>query len=180
MNKAYLIFTLLCLSVFSTCFSQNIQDTFFGCKYNSNKIKVIDALESENTYILDKTSIVSKTKTIETFDIKFGGYNFRFSTWSFYFDKLYSVQFSSNHKRKEEAYEMYSSIKETLINKYYYAMEDNKDGSLSIYWNDDKNSVLLEMERSVSKGGDLYYYVRLSYWNKQLLKLSVENDKNEL
>lgn len=180
MNKAYLIFTLLCLSIFSTCFSQNIQDTFFGCKYNSNKIKVLDALESENTYILDKTSIVSKTKTIETFEIKFGGYNFRFSTWSFYLDKLYSVRFSHNHKRKEEADEMYSSIKETLINKYGYAKENNKDGSLSIYWNDEKNSVFLEMERTISKGGDLYYYVHLSYFNDQLLSLSVKNDENEL
>ena len=180
MNKAYLLFVLLCLSAINPCFSQNIQDTFLGCKYNSNKIKVLESLESENTYILDRTSIVSKTKTIKTLDITFGGYDFGFSNWDFYLDKLYSIRFTQNHKRKEEADAMYSSIKKTLIDKYGLAKEKNDNGSLSIYWNDDKNSVLLKMERSESKGGDIYYYVDLSYYNDQLLKRAAENDKNEL
>lgn len=170
MKKRLLLILLFIISLSS--YSQEIQNTFFDCSFGVNQAHVLSQLE-ENSILVSSQD----KKTVETFNISLGGFNFDYSTWSFVDDKFYMVSFTASIKNKIYAWQTYNSIKKLLKSKY--GLPTHGEGN-SIYWNDQIDVADMNIECSKSKKGDMRYYVTLVYWNRELFSQAIDIQKNEL
>ena len=105
-------------------------------------------------------------------DVKIGGVTYDFARFYFSSDKLVSVNLQSAFYswRKEEALMKFEGIKDQYGRKYSNLKELKNDDDLKGYncgaYIDgyDYMPILISFQKSLSKGGDIMYYVEVDYY----------------
>lgn len=180
MKKYLSILITLCL-----CVSVNaqIQTKFWGLELSN----WYSSLEAAKEIIADKCDYAYiEDNCIKANQGNFGGYEWKFITFDFYKGamnySLFDVNFSSNHQTYSSAKNKYDILLSSLTNKYgipYTNDEDPED--VSHIWADDgEYRCMLEITRAESKGGEIYWYVTLDYYDLELLSLKVKKENDEL
>ena len=168
-----------CLSI-----SAQIQTKFWGlelCEYYNSieEAQVIIQNRCEDTEI--------ERDVITAYNGTLGGYEWKFI--NFHFTKvlahygLYLVDFSYNYKSIEDAESRYYSLKESLERKYGLQRDTHiENGEMTDVWTDDSTSTccILRLQKKISIGGDMFWYVFLSYHNGDLLGYAIAKEEEEL
>ena len=111
-------------------------------------------------------------------NVRIGGFNFDNATLSFYNDLWKSVVYSSGHINKDQAIDKFNTIKNALTLKYdMYVLKEDTD---IIIFEDDRTGIILYWEYGESRGGKMFYYVTLSYYDKNLSDKQFQKDQDEL
>lgn len=155
---------------------QVVQNKFFGCFFGFDKEVVKSELKSNDILFYEENG------SLNLYEKRFGGYSWKFVELEFYDDKFYSIDFSTPYKRKSDALELYNILKNKLGNKYesINQFENNEEYSKSKIFYDDYNSCLINIKYSESKGGDMYWYLSINYWNNSLNDECINSNTNEL
>lgn len=175
MRKSIILILFLFLS--SDMFCQHIvQNKFFGYFFGLDKEIIKSGFNRDDIYFSEEQS------SLNLYEQKFGGYSWRFVELEFYDDKFYSIYFSTPYKRKSDASELYNTLKNKLENKYksINQYENNEEYSNGKIFYDDYNSCIITINYSESKGGDMYWYVSINYWNNSLNDERIKSNTNEL
>lgn len=180
MRKYFLFIFLLC--ALAGYAQNNIQDKFFGCSWGSSMYWMRDALKSKNYSVF-----IENDNELNAYNIRFGGYDWKFANFYYFKDCLYSISFSSYFETKNEMYSWFGYMRDKLIGKYesyesiYINEEPGTQGLKSLYISDkDSDSVMLYCSHSRSNGGEMYYYLSLVYVYETLYKKAKNSDDNEL
>ena len=176
--KKLLFIISLCLSL-CACGQSKIQDTFFGCKYGSSMAQVKKTLSKEGLVVHENHN------GLDVYDVSFGGYKFRKTSFSFVQNNFFHVCFSDNFKSFASAVFMLNSIKVGLAEKYaeYGSLHDmsSEDKYMYYIFEEDNNiSVSMNKDRVESKDGELFFYVELAYYNSKLADLYMKQTNDEL
>lgn len=142
--------------------------------YGVGGVKFGDSKASVKSVILSKSErIVSEDAHSITFgDTKIGGVTYDFATFYFSSNQLISVNLQSAFYswRKEEALMKFKSIKDQYGRKYSNLTELKDEEDLKGYncgaFIDgyDYLPILISFQKSLSKGGDIMYYVEVDYY----------------
>ena len=98
-------------------------------------------------------------------------------------NRLYWVAFSQNFNSKEAAMDRFILLRDALNRKYGEALDgDAEPTRVSKMWMflEDVNVCRLALEKSESKGGDVFWYVNLQYSNSDILSQTISNENEEL
>lgn len=182
MKRLTILLFALCLC---TSISAQIQTKFWGLELGNkyyNSVKEAQAIISTHCEFNE-----IEGDAITAFNGSFGGYEWRFVDFSFIkgtiYYSLFDVTFSHNFSNYESAKKRYDSLCETLNKKYGIIYNTRKENNeLSDTWSDNNtsNRCLLRLHKEVSKGGETFWYVDLSYWNGYLLERAIAKDEDEL
>ena len=112
---------------------------------------------------------------ITLYDKEFGGYTFNWITMGFHNNMFCFISFSKNFRTKQTAESAFDDLKNSLMKKYYLLKTENDIWLFS----DGRTSVFLSMTFSESKGGDLFYYVDLSYGDDKLMDLHLKKSEED-
>ena len=151
------------------------QDKFMpkvcGITFGSSYETVEYALESRH----GEKSPYSTRFSIEYYDFHMGNFIFDNVNFEFQYDVIGKSYFNyaifSSHfdlKQEKEAKYLLKSLVETLSKKYDVIHRVNSDTGNEFYLCgddpfEDRYLIALNMEKSISNGGDWYFYVNLSY-----------------
>lgn len=173
--RLIILHLLLFVSVF--CYAQKVQSKFFGYGLGSKMYHMQQAMEAEG-YVNFKDN----ENLLSAYDVSFGGLTWPIVEFEYYKDQFYHVYFSKNYKSKSDALFMFNSLKQRLKEKYKGICWEKKNdlGVSELMANDDVRSMFLNLSYSMSKGGEMYYYLTLSYYENYIWDKSSENDDNEL
>ncbi len=175
--KKYLLFVLLFI-LSSNLFSQHVvQNEFFGYFFGENKEIIKNDLNRNNIYFSeDEENLLSLNNR------RFAGYKWDFVNLEFYNKKFYSIDFSIPFNRKSGALDLYNILKNKLDEKYksISQFEKNEEYSKGKIFYDDYNSCLITIRYNESKGGEMYWYVGINYWNNYLNDEFVNSNNDEL
>lgn len=155
----YVLSILFCLNIF--CIEAQIQSTFLGSQFYSSKSKVIEELNKRGYNKSYKEGEVS------IYDIRLGFYFFDYATFNFFENSFCSIRFVNSNKNKETAIELYNSIKYDLNEKYGKMKYMEKENVIG--FSDSVRRVAVSWKYDRSKGGEMFYYVILEYWNVNLM-----------
>lgn len=174
--KKYIIF--ICLFFFSLnifC-QQTVQNKFWGYFFGLNKKVIKSGLNRDNIYFREDQN------SLMLYDQDFAGYSWKFVEMQFYKEEFYSIDFSIPYKRRSDALEDYNFFKDKLDEKYdiinQYEVDENN--TKKKYFFDEFNSCLITFKYAESKGGEMYWYFTLSYWNNSLNEQSINSNNEEL
>jgi hypothetical protein len=103
--------------------------------------------------------------TLSTDQLMFGGYGFSYSSFYFVNNKFFEVIFVARFVNKNDAISRYNEILSSLKNSYGNPSKKYNVGCS--FWGKE-NTCSIESEKLEANDGNLYYYVRLSYWNESL------------
>lgn len=179
MKKVIITTLLLCIGIAA---HSQIQNKFWGLVLS----ECYTSLTQVKDLINDKCEYVNiEEDNISAFKGKFGGYDWKFIDFSFYKGyysyMLYHVRFSSAFKEKSTAEDRFNGLKMSLQSKYS-EMDVSNPEKYSFNWrdNESRHSCHLSMQLAESKGGELLWYVNLSYYDAGLLNKAVSEDEEEL
>nr|DAM47474.1 MAG TPA: hypothetical protein [Bacteriophage sp.] len=169
--KRFLICLVLSVMFITPMYSQ-IQDKFFGCLFGSKMYYMIDAMK-DNLYSQkgDKLSVT---------DVNFGGLSWNYAEMQYFEDQFCAIAFTMISKNKQNASENFNSLKHRLDNKYSLYKITGDSNTQKVVYTDFVNFCSLEYEYSESKGGDMYWYLNLMYWNLELLDKIADSQNSEL
>ena len=86
--------------------------------------------------------------------------------------------YSSGHINKDQAIDKFNTIKNALTLKYdMYVLKEDTD---IIIFEDDRTGIILYWEYGESRGGKMFYYVTLSYYDKNLSDKQFQKEQDEL
>lgn len=145
--------------------------------YGVGGVKFGDSKASVKSVILSKSErIVSEDAHSITFrDTKIGGVTYDFATFYFSSNQLISVnlQDAFDSWRKEEALMKFKSIKDQYGRKYSNLTELKDEEDLKGYQcgafidGYDYLPIIISFEKSLSRGGDIMYYVLVDYYDNR-------------
>ena len=138
-----------------------------GVKFGDSKAYVKSVMYSKSDRLLEEDA-----HSILFTDVKIGGVTYDFARFYFSSDKLISVNLQSAFYswRKEEALMKFESIKDQYGRKYSNLTElkdeeDLKGYNCGAYIDGyDYLPILISFQKSLSKGGDIMYYVQVDYY----------------
>lgn len=175
-------FFTLCIACLCLNLNAQIQTKFWGLELS----KTYTSLGSAKTIISDKCDFSEIDKTdIVAYEGSFGGYTWDSAYFCFHADRygysLYEVIFSSHYKSSETARSRYNSLLKSLNNKYgeHYS-STNTYQDTSVFWKENRYACFLSIRESESRGGELFWYVTLTYLDSYYLDLSIEEGESEL
>lgn len=120
-------------------------------------------------------------------DGTFGGYDWKFANFSFLrsgfsYPVLYNVDFSINYYNYESAKSRYDALLTALRGKYGTPFSNGDVYSdISNLWSDDTSTrCMLRLVKAESKGGDIFWYVILSYYDTDYLERAINESEDEL
>ena len=127
----------------------------------------------------EKHNVLEEDQSNVMYDnVRIGGFNFDNATLSFYNDLWKSVVYSSGHINKDQAIDKFNTIKNALTLKYdMYVLKEDTD---IIIFEDDRTGIILYWEYGESRGGKMFYYVTLSYYDKNLSDKQFQKEQDEL
>lgn len=180
MKKLAILFLALCFYVSANA---QIQTKFWGLELSKPYTSIEGAqgiMDDRCEYsFIDNNSILAGKGT-------FGGYEWNHVSFQFHKKNLYwflyKIAFSSHHTTITYAIDKYSFLLESLKVKYGEPTFHNMDEGVVVIWNDANNShgCSLSWTKSESKGGEVFYYVDLEYYNVDYLREVYQQGKNEL
>ena len=172
MRKILVIISILFVCIFIS-FAKEINRTFYGLTFHTSYKIVRWHLEKE------KHNVLEEDQSIVIYDnVRIGGFNFDNATLSFYNDLWKSVVYSSGHINKDQAIDKFNTIKNALTLKYdMYVLKEDTD---IIIFEDDRTGIILYWEYGESRGGKMFYYVTLSYYDKNLSDKQFQKEQDEL
>lgn len=155
--------------------SQNIQTKFFGNSFGSSMQEMMFSIDECKKEDYNKLSVMNQ---------RFGGYSWDFVDFRYTRNKLYNVNFSKYYENKGTALSFFNKLKSQLEEKYkslYISdMDLNVLGVKDVFITDSYSSLFLHIDHSKSKGGRMYYYVDINYYDCDLWRIAIEEDNNEL
>lgn len=155
--------------------SQNIQTKFFGNSFGSSMQEMMFSINE-----CEKEDYNKLTAT----NLRFGGYSWDFVYFRYTRNKLYCVHFSKYYESKNTALSFFNKVKSQLKEKYsslYISDTDfNVLGTRGVFIADDYSRIFFNIDHSKSKGGKMYYYVDIYYYDSDLWNIAEEEDNNEL
>ena len=168
-NLSYYFYSI-CMYIY---FAKEINRTFYGLTFHTSYKIVRWHLEKE------KHNVLEEDQSIVMYDnVRIGGFNFDNATLSFYNDLWKSVVYSSGHINKDQAIDKFNTIKNALTLKYdMYVLKEDTD---IIIFEDDRTGIILYWEYGESRGGKMFYYVTLSYYDKNLSDKQFQKEQDEL
>ena len=180
--RSIIIALLLCVCINA---SGQIQTKFWGLELSKfySSLDVAQRIISERCAYADiDGNSISATRC------SFGGYDWNFANFSFYQGSilskaLYNVEFSSYHQTLDSAKIKYDNLASSLTNKYGKTFNTSNDyENRHYFWTEDNSpySCYLRLTRAESKGGEIYWYVILSYCDHDLLDLNIQQREDEL
>ncbi len=160
----------------SLCYAQDmkIQDTFFGHRFGSRMYHMNDVFKSKGRLL------ETKEDRVIGYDLSLGGIEWKFIECEYYNDQFFSIQLSINYKTNETAQESYLFLKDKLKRRYGTPKISIRDTGEESYWSDAENSSMLYVYKGESKGGEIYYYLNLMYWNIDLSEEKYNESNSEL
>lgn len=174
------ILTITFALLISVLANAQIQTKFWGLELSKRYSSLMVAkniIANKCQYAEIKGNEISASKG------SFGGYDWNFIDFDFYNQSFYLVHFSSYHTTRELAKYKFDSLLRALSNKYgdpYNSSDDYEDITRLWITPESQISCTLSINKSESKGGDVYWYVDLSYYDKYLLVQSKLQDEDEL
>lgn len=180
MKKLIIISFVLLLSV---CAKAQIQTNFWGLELS----KSYSLYDAKNIISRNCRLVKIEGNNLYCSDGRFGGYDWNFIDFTFYVqggtNRLYWVAFSQNFNSKEAAMDRFVLLRDALSNKYGEALDgDAEPTRVSKMWMflEDVHVCNLVLEKSESKGGDIFWYVNLQYSNSDILSQTISNENEEL
>lgn len=148
-----------------------------GCEFGDSRKNVMEKFRPRAANFLSEDA-----QSVTYSDIKIGGQYFKLGNLYFINGKFISCKFETNFNtwRKDEAIATYKSLCSTYDNKYTNAIhvDDDSENMNSYYgmvqsdYEDAKiPPIIITMAKGVSRGGDTYYYVTVSYFALRLQHL---------
>lgn len=141
-----------------------IQDTFFGVSFGTSQ-------EAAETILMRKDIIAtSDYNQLEFYNVALGGYEWSAVTMEFNDYGLYGVNMQHNFNSRESALSMFDGLSNTLKGKYGAAFSSDIDSwnDKSYNFTDGVRVCYVYFNYGESKGGDMFYYVRLDYADMNL------------
>lgn len=145
-----------------------------GVKFGDSKAYVKSVMYSKSDRLLEEDA-----HSVLYSDVKIGGVTYDFARFYFSSDQLISVNLQSAFYswRKEEALMKFESIKDQYGRKYSNLTELKDEEDLKIYQcgafidGYDYMPILISFQKSLSKGGDIMYYVQVEYYIHRTVNL---------
>lgn len=145
-----------------------------GVKFGDSKAYVKSVMYSKSDILLEEDA-----HSMLFTDVKIGGVTYDFARFYFSSDKLISVNFQSafHSWRKEETLMKFESIKSQYERKYSNLTELKDEEDLKVYQcgayidGYDYLPILISFQKSLSKGGDIMYYVVVEYYSHRMVNL---------
>ena len=150
-----------------------------GVKFGETRNNTINAFKQRGTFMKNEGKITYFS------NVNFGGSTFNIATFYFQYDSrrydvtLAAAKFEKNFYewRKEEAVMMFEAVASRFKSKYsnYTVLYDEEDkkavvcGMLEDDYSDGKMPpIVISFELGVSRGGDKFYYVTVSYFEGRM------------
>lgn len=138
-----------------------------GVKFGDSKAYVKSVMYSKSDRLLEEDA-----HSVLFSDVKIGGVTYDFARFYFSSDKLISVNLQSAFYswRKEEALMKFERIKSQYERKYSNSTEVKDEEDLKVYQcgafidGYDYMPILISFQKSLSKSGDIMYYVLVDYY----------------
>lgn len=145
-----------------------------GVKFGDSKAYVKSVMYSKSDILLEEDA-----HSMLFTDVKIGGVTYDFARFYFSSNKLVSVNFQSafHSWRKEETLMKFESIKSQYERKYSNLTELKDEEDLKVYQcgayidGYDYLPILISFQKSLSKGGDIMYYVVVEYYSHRTVNL---------
>lgn len=145
-----------------------------GVKFGDDKETVRKIIAPKSDRLLD-----SDPHTLQYYKTKIGGIIYDFATFYFIQGKLVSATFQKPFYswRKEEALMAYEDVKSQYTRKYsnLKVLQDEYDEKLCVCGafteGYDYKPISIAFNKSLSKGGDIMYYVIVSYYQMRIADL---------
>ena len=163
MRRCLLLFVVLCVSL--SVGAVDIQDTFFGYKIGSTvNLTLMQSKMELKQDVSSSIERVSNSKLLNMYKVMFGGIRWDACQVTMLNKgrKFYSIDFSSHFEDEDEAYDLYDVLESMLSGKYGKPVV--LDGCLS-WGGDNRIGLLLEVKYGRSKGGRMYWYVNMRYFD---------------
>ncbi len=167
-------YALLILSIMAfviPVYSQ-IQNRFFGYMFGSRMYHMEDAMKD---YMCTR-----QIDDLTALNIDFGGLTWDYVEMGYVNDKFCDIRFHKIFRQKDSASGFFLHLKEKLDSKYSYYKILSSCNSKTVLYDDSKNVCMLTYEYSESKGGDIFWYLNLYYWNLNLNNERMSKYDNEL
>lgn len=171
MKKFSIIIFALILG-FSTAAAQtsDIQNTFFGVRFGTSQ-------EAAGTILMRKGIIaISDYNQLDFYEVTLGGYGWRHVAMHFNDYGLYEVYLECNFNSRDSALSMFNGLFSALTRIYgsYSSSDFSSLNDKSCIFRDDERVCALDFMYGESKGGDMFYYVTLSYCDINLYSKTVD------
>lgn len=184
MNMKRWLLTLAFLLVFSISSDGQIQNRVLGLEFGEHyAFSGIGPKIGGNWEDIQ----INSTDEIFCYRITFGGIRWNFAYFYFYnpdksrySGRLYEVVFNQNYRVKESCYNAYDLLHSALSEKYGTGNTEKGETYIETYWEDGERCCWLSAELAESKGGELYWYLDLSYSDDSLSALVEAEENNEL
>lgn len=167
-STAYLDYESVCYVTSDPESSEPIQDTFFGARFGTSLRNAKELLSS--------MGIVAYAEygKIRAYDVMFGGRTWDYLQMYFNNSGMYEVEFSMNFQVKDDAKSAFDRLSSSLGRKYAIVDWYRKHELEEIIYADSsyRKCCFLTFSYSISKGGDWYYYVHLTYTDIKLQEAS--------
>ena len=156
-----------------------------GVRFGETRTNTINAFKQRGTFIKNESNITYFS------NVSFGGSTYSIAKFYFEYDKrryenvLAAAKFEKNFYewRREEAVMMYEAVTSSFSSKYTNGtiIKDEEDekmmvfGMLSDDYADGKiPPIIVSLDLGISRGGDKFYYVSVSYFEQRMS--SVDSD----
>lgn len=157
-----------------------------GVKFGETRTNTINAFKQRGTFMKNEG------KLTYFYDVNFGGSTFSIATFYFQYDSrrydetLAAAKFEKNFYewREEEAKMMFEAVTSNFKAKYtnYTVLYDEEDkkavvcGMLDDNYSDGKMPpIIISFELGVSRGGDKFYYVTVSYFADRMSNVASDD-----
>ena len=150
-----------------------------GVKFGETRTNTINAFKQRGTFMKNEDKVTYFS------NVSFGGSTFNIATFYFQYDSrrkdvvLSAARFEKNFYewRKEEAEMMFKAVASRFKDKYtnYTVLYDEEDKKAVVcgmlddnYSNGKMPPIIISFELGVSRGGDKFYYVTVSYFEDRM------------
>ncbi|MBQ1190847.1 MAG: hypothetical protein IIX43_01010 [Bacteroidales bacterium] len=158
--------------------NDDIQDTFFGVKFGASKEEVIKAFEKQGLHLDERVS-TNEYLSFGTYEkyFSFGGMAWQFVNVGLSNGKFWFIRFNLTPENKETALELYEGVLEQVASKYNVAelpIENENVYKKSAGCTKDGKYVTIVSRKGESVGGEMRYYLTLSYKDEKIKGVSNE------
>ena len=169
--RSFLLITFLGVFLFTPMYSQ-IQNEFFGYMFGSRMYHMENAM---------KDNFCSRQgDNLNVYNVELGGLTWDYVEMGYVNDKFCDISLQKVLKQKDSAYELYLFLKQKLDNKYSSCKILSSCNEKTVLYDDSKNVCMLTYEYAESKGGKMFWYLNLYYWNNRLTQEKLNKHDDEL